>query len=347
MTVYIDRFTGITDELEAIGKFLGNKTVGDGLLLQNNVQQLALPLPKDKSCAFQMGHILAKCPFFINDCRSSRNQKKSDKHLTASTNFTARCLLIQKKKTLIFDKYGWRIVDIAFKVLRQHILSTATQYNGLYQLNRRDHWAMAVQDVPDLWHRRLRHLNRGSMKLLQDGQATGIPSDAITKTNCVTCLKGKISGEKSHLSQTDNPKTPQQNGVAKKMNCTLVEKARTMLIDAKLSADLWAKQTRYKYDTNITKQIPHKGFGKVIPERSWSGRKPNLAQLKCFRCLAMVHDNSGQRKKWDLKFEERIFVGEVKYFKSQIPATQASNKESTNPLLNPLTGKETVMQWTS
>ncbi|KRZ35790.1 hypothetical protein T4C_7976 [Trichinella pseudospiralis] len=60
--------------------------------------------------------------------------------------------------TLIFDKYGWRIVDIAFKVLRQHILSTATQYNGLYQLNRRDHWAMAVQDVPDLWHRRLRHL---------------------------------------------------------------------------------------------------------------------------------------------------------------------------------------------
>ncbi|KRZ07396.1 hypothetical protein T4B_6596 [Trichinella pseudospiralis] len=96
MTVYIDRFTGITDKLEAIGKPLGNKTVGDGLLLQNNVQQLALPLPKDKSCAFQMGHILAKCPFFINDCRSSRNQKKSDKHLTASTNFTARCLLIQK-----------------------------------------------------------------------------------------------------------------------------------------------------------------------------------------------------------------------------------------------------------
>ncbi|KRZ60189.1 Retrovirus-related Pol polyprotein from transposon TNT 1-94 [Trichinella nativa] len=50
---------------------------------------------------------------------------------------------------------------------------------------------MAVQDVPDLWHRRLGHLSRGSMKLLQDGQATGIPSDAITKTDCVTCLKGK------------------------------------------------------------------------------------------------------------------------------------------------------------
>ncbi|KRZ69015.1 Retrovirus-related Pol polyprotein from transposon TNT 1-94 [Trichinella papuae] len=73
----------------------------------------------------------------------------------------------------------------------QHILSTATQYNGLYQLNQRDYWAMAVQDVPDLWHRRLGQLTRGSMKLLQDGQATGIPSDAITKTDCVTCLKDK------------------------------------------------------------------------------------------------------------------------------------------------------------
>ncbi|XP_003377993.1 retrovirus-related Pol polyprotein from transposon TNT 1-94 [Trichinella spiralis] len=96
-----------------------------------------------------------------------------------------------QKKTLIFDEYGCRIVDIGVKVLRQHILGTAMQYNGLYQLNRCDHWAMAMQDIPDLWHRRLGHLSRRSMKLLQDGQATGIPSDAITKTDCVTCLKGK------------------------------------------------------------------------------------------------------------------------------------------------------------
>ncbi|KRX22795.1 Retrovirus-related Pol polyprotein from transposon TNT 1-94 [Trichinella nelsoni] len=95
------------------------------------------------------------------------------------------------KETLIFDEYGCQIVDIAVEVPRQHILGTATQCNGLYRLNQRDHWTMAVQDVPDLWHRRLGHLSRGSMKFLQDGKATGIPSDAITKTDCVTCLKGK------------------------------------------------------------------------------------------------------------------------------------------------------------
>ncbi|KRZ16217.1 hypothetical protein T11_14620 [Trichinella zimbabwensis] len=132
MTAYIDRITGIADQLEAIGKPLDNETVGGiilgsnqkitaefikGLLLQNNVQQLSWPLSKDENCAFvsqsakekvkkrynrrcfkckQMGHILAKCPFVISDRRSTRNQKKSDKHLAANTNFAASRLLIQK-----------------------------------------------------------------------------------------------------------------------------------------------------------------------------------------------------------------------------------------------------------
>ncbi|KRZ30811.1 hypothetical protein T4B_14581 [Trichinella pseudospiralis] len=112
MAAYIDGITGIMDQLEAIRKTLNNEkkiTVEfiKGLLLKNNVQQLALPLPKDEGCAFRV------------------------------------------------------------------------------------HWDMGVQDVPDLWHRRLRHLSHGSMKLLQDGQATGILSDAITETDCVTCLGGK------------------------------------------------------------------------------------------------------------------------------------------------------------
>ncbi|KRZ13440.1 Retrovirus-related Pol polyprotein from transposon TNT 1-94 [Trichinella zimbabwensis] len=544
-----------------------------GLLSQNNVQQLVSPLPKDESCAFvsesakekakkrcnrkcfkckQTGHILAKCPFVINDRWPSKNQKKSDKHLAASTNFAASCLLIQKatdgdkdwfldsgaithlthrddwmeeysgrtthtvaiangtnittkgcgvvkiplstekmmvahdvrhapelalnllsvsriaaqKKTLIFDENGCRIVDLAVEVLRQHIFGTATQYNGLYQLNRCDHWAMAVQDVPDLWHRRLGHLSRGSMKLLQDEQATGIPSDAIKKTDCVTCLKGKqsrlpfpklatkrtqevlelvnsdicgpmqvasVGGARYFLSfiddfsrksfmyflkhknealpkfkdfiamverqtskrvkclRTDNgreyvnnmfaeflvrkgirhersiPETPQQNGVAERMNRTLVEKARTMLIDANLSPDLWAEAVGTA--NYLRNRCPTKALRKVTPEETWSGRKPKLTDLKVIGCLAMVHVPSGQRKKWYLKSEERIFIGycetskgyrtvdrktkkmyvtrDVKFLESQFPRTQASKEESTNLLLNPDVGEEAVIVWTS
>ncbi|KRZ46054.1 hypothetical protein T4C_9966 [Trichinella pseudospiralis] len=67
MAAYIDGITGIMDQLEAIRKTLNNEKVGGiilgsnqkitvefikGLLLKNNVQQLALPLPKDEGCAF-------------------------------------------------------------------------------------------------------------------------------------------------------------------------------------------------------------------------------------------------------------------------------------------------------
>ncbi|OUC41357.1 integrase core domain protein [Trichinella nativa] len=386
--------------------------------------------------------------------------------LELALNLLSVSRIAAQKKTLIFDENGCRIVDLAVEVLRQHILGTATQYNGLYRLNRCDHWAMAVQDVPDLWHRRLGHLSRGSMKLLQDGQATGIPSDAITKTDCVTCLKGKqcrlpfpksatkrseevlelvhsdicgpmqvasVGGARYFLSfiddfsrksfayflkhknealpkfkdfiamverqtskrvkclRTDNgreyvnnmfaeflmrkgirhertiPETPQQNGVAERMNRTLVEKARTMLIDANLSPDLWAEAVGTA--NYLRNRCTTKALRKVIPEEAWSGRKPNLAHLKVFGCLAMVHVASGQRKKWDLKSEERIFVGycetskgyrtvdcktkkmyvtrDVKFLESRFPGTQASKEESTNSLMNPDVGEEAVIVWTS
>ncbi|KRZ88014.1 Retrovirus-related Pol polyprotein from transposon TNT 1-94 [Trichinella sp. T8] len=363
-----------------------------------------------------------------------------------------------QKKTLIFDENGCRIVDLAIEVPRQHILGTATQYNGLYRLNRCDHWAMAVQDVPDLWHRRLGHLSCGSMKLLQDGQATGIPSDAITKTDCCRLPFPKsatkrseevlelvhsdicgpmqvasVGGARYFLSfiddfsrksfvyflkhknealpkfkdfiaiverqtskrvkclRTDNgreyvnnmfaeflmrigirhertiPETPQQNGVAERMNQTFVEKARTMLIDANLSPDLWAEAVGTA--NYLRNRCTTKALRKMIPEEAWSGRKPNLAHLKVFGCLAMVHVPSGQRKKWNPKSEERIFVGycetskgyrtvdcktkkmyvtrDVKFLESRFPCTQASKEESTNSLMNPDVGEEAVIVWTS
>ncbi|GKG28687.1 retrovirus-related pol polyprotein from transposon TNT 1-94, partial [Tanacetum coccineum] len=38
-----------------------------------------------------------------------------------------------------------------------------------------------------------------------------------------------------------NARTPQQNGVAERRNRTLIEAARTMLVDAKLPVTFWAE----------------------------------------------------------------------------------------------------------
>ncbi|KRX22718.1 Retrovirus-related Pol polyprotein from transposon TNT 1-94 [Trichinella nelsoni] len=91
------------------------------------------------------------------------------------------------------------------------------------------------------------------------------------------------------------------------MNRTLVEKARTMLIDANLSPYLCAQAVGTA--NYLRNRCRTKALRKMTPEEAWSGRKPNLAHLKVFGCLAMIHVPSGQQKKWDPKSEERIFVG--------------------------------------
>lgn len=103
------------------------------------------------------------------------------------------------------------------------------------------------------------------------------------------------------------PRTPEQNGVAERLNRTLVEKGRTMLIDANLPVELWAEAV---YTANYLKNLsPTKVVPNMTPEEAWSGNKPDLSHLKIFGCKALVHVPQALRKKWDAKSEEKIFVG--------------------------------------
>ncbi|KFD63371.1 hypothetical protein M514_24458 [Trichuris suis] len=289
-------------------------------------------------------------------------------------------------KSLIFDINGCRIVDIPIRVPQSHVLGTASQHQGLYRLDRPVQFGLLAGQPHDLWHRRLGHLSRGSMKLLLNGMVTGIPKNSVSNIDCITCVKGKqcrlpfpklqgkratnlldvvhsdicgpmqvrsFSGARYFISfiddfsrksfvyflknknealqkfkefvafverktsrkvkclRTDNgreyvnehfaqfltangirhersiPDTPEQNGIAERLNRTLVEKARTMLIDAGLSTDLWAEAIGTA--NYLRNRCPTKALRNVTPEEAWSGRKPNLSHLKVFGCLAMVH----------------------------------------------------------
>ncbi|GJS28642.1 putative ribonuclease H-like domain-containing protein [Tanacetum coccineum] len=128
-----------------------------------------------------------------------------------------------------------------------------------------------------LWHRRLSHLNFGTLnKLAKDGLARGIPRLKFQKDHlCSACALGKskksshqpkaedTNQEKLYLlhmdlcgpmrvaiineksvsisHQTSVARTPQQNGIVERQNRTLVEAARIMLIFSKALLFLWAE----------------------------------------------------------------------------------------------------------
>lgn len=122
--------------------------------------------------------------------------------------------------------------------------------------------------------------------------------------------------------QFTNAYSPQQNGVAERMNRTLTEKARCLLFDAKLTKTYWAEAI------NMATYIVNKSVnskGNVSPDELYDGKKPNLTNLKIFGTEVMVHVPKEKRRKWEQRAKKLIFVGyadDVKGYRCIDPKTR-------------------------
>lgn len=109
------------------------------------------------------------------------------------------------------------------------------------------------------------------------------------------------------VHQTSTPYTPEHNGMAERMNRTLVERARCMLFYANLEKRLWAEALATA--AYIINRSPTKSLEGKTPYELWTGKKPNLSHMKIFGSVAMVHVPNQKRQKWDKKSIKMIMVG--------------------------------------
>jgi len=103
--------------------------------------------------------------------------------------------------------------------------------------------------------------------------------------------------------------TPQQNGVAERMNRTLLERTRAMLRTAGLAKSFWAKAV--KTACYVINRSPSTAIGLKTPMEMWQGSPPNYSSLHIFGCLVYVMYNSQERTKLDPKSRRCIFLGYV------------------------------------
>ena len=109
------------------------------------------------------------------------------------------------------------------------------------------------------------------------------------------------------VHQRTVPKTPEQNGVAERINRTIVETARCMLTEAKLPYKFWAEAVSTAvFLRNRSPTVSVKG---MTPQESLTGEKPGVKMLRVFGCLAFAHVPKDEREKLDPKARRCVMLG--------------------------------------
>ena len=103
------------------------------------------------------------------------------------------------------------------------------------------------------------------------------------------------------------PHTPQQNGIAERLNRTLIEGVRTMLADSKLPHQFWAEAL--STIVYLRNRSPTKVVEGITPFEAWSGSKPNVHFLRVFGCSAYAHVPKVERRKLDSKSRKCVLLG--------------------------------------
>ena len=92
------------------------------------------------------------------------------------------------------------------------------------------------------------------------------------------------------------PGTPQQNGVAERRNCTLMEMVRSMMSYSSVPISLWGEAL--KTAMYILNRVPSKAVPKT-PFELGIGRKPSLRHIHIWGCPAKARIYNPHEKKLD------------------------------------------------
>ena len=102
------------------------------------------------------------------------------------------------------------------------------------------------------------------------------------------------------------PYTPEQNGVAERLNRSLITVARAMLLDASLPIRFWGDAViTASYLRNRTPIGP----GGITPEEAYSGKVPYIGHLRAYGCLVYAYIPSENREKLEPTARRCILIG--------------------------------------
>ena len=95
------------------------------------------------------------------------------------------------------------------------------------------------------------------------------------------------------------PMNPQQNGVAERVNRTILERVRCMLLAAGMEKRFWAEAAATA--VKLINKCPSSSIGGDTPDYRWYGRHSNYDILRTFGCKVFAHVKQGKLEARALK----------------------------------------------
>ncbi|KAI3735624.1 hypothetical protein L6452_15131 [Arctium lappa] len=146
--------------------------------------------------------------------------------------------------------------------------------------------------------------------------------DDYSRFTWVYFLRTKDETKKGIEKQYSAPRTPQQNGVAERRNRTLIEAARSLLADSKLSITFWAEAANTAcYVQNRVLVVKQKN---KTPYELLNKRKPFIGFFKPFGCPCTILNTKTHLGEFDSKADDGFLVG----YSSQSKAYRVFNSSS-------------------
>uniref|UniRef100_A0A2N9GSE2 CCHC-type domain-containing protein n=1 Tax=Fagus sylvatica TaxID=28930 RepID=A0A2N9GSE2_FAGSY len=143
-------------------------------------------------------------------------------------------------------------------------------------------------------------------------------SEAFAKFQDLESRSGK-----SDWKEDKYGKTPQQNGVAERLNRTITETARCLRLNAELPKIFWAEAVDMA--CYIINRSPRVALDGKVAEEVWTGQEVDYSFMRIFGCPAYVHISGEDMSKLDPKSKKCIFLGfkkGVKGYKLWDPVAQ-------------------------
>ncbi|GKA44317.1 putative ribonuclease H-like domain-containing protein [Tanacetum coccineum] len=136
--------------------------------------------------------------------------------------------------------------------------------------------------------------------------ATKDETSEILKT-FITEIENQLDYKVKVIKSDNGTEFKNSNGVAERRNRTLIEAARTMLVDSKLATTFWAEAANTVcYVLNMVLVIkPHN----KTPYKLILGRTPLIDFMKPFGCPVIILNTKDHLGKFDRKADEGFFVG--------------------------------------